>query len=193
MCELLGAALDAAVARVLSIPHKVELRPTNPPQIACVWLLKEGKPDYRPGPYQPSVEARIAMALQTEHDISVVPTYGSPAGKEWSAGFCISFDDLDGITLEHEGQGPTPAIAICRAIVRRAEDAGREAEVLAFDQAETARRETIRGVAWDRATQARQTRKPWTEFASDEEQRAYALCMDQQLAFIRDLNAKGLA
>lgn len=202
MCELLGAALDAAVARVLSIPGLV-IRPNGQPAYEFEW-----DPEARCNEddmklfkmwrwYTPSTDGHLAMALQTEHNVCVVPVNYAAPGGEWRAGFYLSYDDIDGWEAEHEARGPTPAIAICRALVRRADETAQWAAAAAAqqaqDDAETARREAIRGVAWDRATQARQTRKPWTEFASDEEQRAYALCMDQQLAFIRGLNAKGLA
>lgn len=136
MCELLGAALDAAVARALGLSHIVEHRPTNPPTPCAVWLVRKDQPDWVTGHYDPSRGSDIAMGLLQAHDMAVYPDplAHSVGVEKWVAGFNIEakitdppvtteagtyLDGEAGINLDHAARGATPQIAICRAIVNR--------------------------------------------------------------------------
>lgn len=162
MDELLGAALDAAVARALG--HA------------------EGAITYS----MPS----FALQLQRDHDIAVYPDeYASSPETKWVAGFDVRAKFISppemidpgvflpgkaSIELDHEARGETPEIAICRAIVLRGE-AQRQ-------------REDLRATAWHRAEVARMTRTPHTEFDSEAERVAYNKALDEQLDFIKSRN-----
>lgn len=183
MCELLGAALDAAVCEALSIEPRDPRAP----------LLHE--------------HFGFCMNLQADHDIAVYPDPEVPAGglDKWVAGFnlraerdCDTWSDFgDVLGLDHSAVGPTPAIAICRAIVQRHLDAAKLAQEQAEREARAAaaeveceRLEQVRAAAWHRAEQARMHRTPFTEFEDDEARRAYGAAMDDQLALVRRQNDK---
>lgn len=193
MNTLTGVELDAAVASVLGIAHLSESFMTNPPKPVAVWrLLDSGKANYEAGPFNPSVDANLAMQLLIDQKITLLysPNWDEKNNEipNWAAGW--HYYDCDDFEMESEGTGATPQEAICRAIVRRAEDQAREAERQAAEQAENERREAVRAVAWDRANHTRATRTPWAEFANEEEQAAYRWALDQQLEFIRKMNSK---
>lgn len=163
MCDLLGPDLDAAVARALRIEGLVS-RPNGQPAWEFEWE-PEGLAHERDmnawkmwRHYSPSTNSHLAMALLIQFGMHLRPALHT-TNPPWRATIGLS----GGF-----GQGATPEIAICRAVLMRAE--------------------LVRECAWSRAEQARRNRTPWTDFANDEERAAYALAMDQQLRIVQSLN-----
>lgn len=186
MCELLGAALDAAVARVLGRECKLlqagdTINGVRMSEARCFTNTHEGQ-DAKPWwqPFIPSVNKSLAMALQFEHDVVTFPSfYGKP--EKWEAGFDISYDDPEGITLDHHAYGATPAIAICRALVVRheAREAERQAAALdAANMAEVVRLRPIFDRAFLRAWEMIYRRNPTTVFETDEDRQAYEALLE---------------
>ena len=179
MCELLGAALDAAVARVLSIPGLV-IRPNGQPAYEFEWDPEAHCNEDDMGAWKmwrwftPSTDGGLAMALQAEHNVCVVPVNYATPGGEWRAGFYLSYDDLDGWEAEHEARGPTPAIAICRALVRRADETAQWAAAAV----ENARLRVIFDRAHNRVWTLLTERQPTLVFESDEDQEAYSALVE---------------
>lgn len=196
MNTLTGVELDAAVASVLGKDHHLIQR------CARMGLA-----------FDPSHKMALAMELLIDLEMAVYrdPDAEPALTEPWLAGFNLRGEyDRDYyesmgpepayLVLDHGARGDTPQVAICRAIVQRAEDQVREDQVCeAVERAERAqqaiaradeydRQVAIRAVAWDRANHARATRTAWTDFANDEERAAYALALDQQLENIRVRN-----
>lgn len=176
MCNLLGAALDAAVARVLDLsfietPH------------GAVLLKDEGVF------FEPSTNGHTAMQLQAQHDIAVYPDPDADGvgAEKWVAGFNIRADsDTDcyesmgpesgWLDMDHAARGTTPAIAICRALVVRGEaHAAAVAQHIAeqADRNERARQQAVFFEAHTRAADMIFNRVPTTEFETDEARQAY--------------------
>lgn len=188
MCELIGAALDAAVARALDVQGLV-YRPNGQPAFELLFD-PEGPADEAPYDkgysvmfvwYKPSVDRQRAMGLQEQYDIAVYPD-PELAPEKWIAGFNICIDDgvvsddtQYGATIElnDAARGPTPAIAICRALVKHLEPV---------------RLNRVRQTAFDRANHSRQTRTPWLEFEDDEARKAYDVAMADQMRLVHVMN-----
>ena len=202
MCELLGAALDAAVARVLDVQGLVT-RPNGQPAYEIEWDPEARCNEDDMGAWKmwrwftPSTDGQLAMALQTQHDIAVYPDADAAAAgtEKWVAGFDLRFEGDDGyssdagtywpgdraLTVDHAARGTTPAIAICRALVARHEAQAAAAVKEAADQAarnERARLQTIFDNAHVRAWAMIYQRVPTTVFETDEDRQAYNALLD---------------
>lgn len=103
------AELDLAVAKAEGLAGVIEAFMTNPPSGHFCFLLKDGKPDFTRYPYRPSRASTEAMLLQEKHLLGVQYRDG-----EWEAGRVV--DDYEGLVAI--AYGPTPAIAICRAVIK---------------------------------------------------------------------------
>ena len=129
-------------------------------------------------PWNPATSYSYAMELLVEYDLSLICEDTPNLDAKWCAcwNFDRSHDENDFCTVGlYEAWGPTPSIAICRALVRRAKD-----------QAHSARRDAhnaywadVIEVANRRAFDAAVARKPHTVFANDDEKVAYIWCMDR--------------
>ncbi len=198
MCELLGAALDAAVARVLDLKDIV-YRPNGQPAYELPFDPEGPAHEYPHGRkvmylyFMPSQDGHAAMGLLAAHDMAVYPDkLSDQVGTEkWIAGFNLSVTDKEyrygstetgpwteaggSLDLDHAGRGDTPAIAICRALVARHDHQVAEAA----KEAERQRLLAIAVRAEDRAFYTLQTRQRCTEFESDEDRRAYDARLDR--------------
>ena len=111
--ELIGAMLDAAVAKAGGIRFFVEfdVRP-NPMEPRCTWHGKddgspEGAPDFERA-YSPSTEWAIAGPIIERERLALIP--GAPDTGNWGA-------HLGGPLGAEILWGPTPLIAAMRAYV----------------------------------------------------------------------------
>lgn len=186
MNTLTGVDLDAAVASVLGEDHHVIQR------CARMGLA-----------FDPSHKMALAMELLIEHKIAIYHDDLAERTKcePWVAGFDLRVeyagcgDDTglygDHLEVDHGARGDTPQVAICRAIVQRAEDQVREAAEAverAARQAKAQHETEVWYLAHSRAEHTRRTRVPWTDFANDEERDAYREALDSQLSHIRQVN-----
>ena len=169
MNEITGAALDAAVAAALGREHRVVQLGHNHDNRTEVHIQGLASP------WNPATSYSYAMELLVEYDISLLCEDTPNADAKWQAGWTPYTDEFDEVMCKHAAWGPTPSIAICRALVRRAKD-----------QAHSARRDAhnaywadVIEVANRRAFDAAVARKPHTVFANDDEKVAYIWCMDR--------------
>lgn len=175
MNTLTGVELDAAVASVLGKDY---------------YLIQQCERMGRT--FNPSHKMALAMELLIEHKLAIYHDDLAERTKldPWVAGFDLRVE-YAGCGDDTGARGDTPQVAICRAIVQRAEDQVRAAT----EQAERAARQAkaqheteVWCLAHSRAEHTRRTRVPWTDFANDEERDAYREALDSQLSHIRQVN-----
>lgn len=180
MNEITGAALDAAVAAALAVPDLVT-RPSGQPAYESTFDPEVPAHEYDLKAYKmyrwfnPSHDGDLAMKLLIEHGISLICEDTPNLDVKWLA--CWSphsgeWGDTDG---KYAAWGPTPQVAICRALVRRAKVQAYEAR----RDAHNAYWAEVLEVANRRAFDAAVARKPHTVFANDDEKVAYIWCMDR--------------
>lgn len=106
MDELELAQLDLAVARAEGFEGAIEAHMTNPPSGHVCWRIIDGRADYAGGPYRPTRDPAEWTRLQVKYEISVL-------ANRREGGWLAAYMNPD---QEYE-YGPTPAIAICKAVI----------------------------------------------------------------------------
>jgi len=100
--------LDRQVAEALEIAHCVDKGSKS------VWLNKPARAKAKR--FHPSTNGQQAIDLMREYGVGVMPT--TPEHTTWQANFTLLKQSWSGLySVQESVQGPTPEIAICKAIV----------------------------------------------------------------------------